>query len=127
VTNVNVTVVHNTYTKTVVNNTTVSRASFNGGSGGIVAKPTATELVAARETHVPATTLQAQHQQSASTNRELLASVNHGQPSRTVLAKAIAASPAAKAAKVNNVKAPKSQRIMAKPKQPREPREKHER
>src|ERR1700720_1537604 len=36
VTNVNVTVIHNTYNQTVINNntTTVNRASFNGGTGG---------------------------------------------------------------------------------------------
>jgi hypothetical protein len=123
VTNVNVTVVHNTYNKTVVNNTSVSRVSFNGGTGGIVARPTATELVAARETHIAPVAVQTQHQQSASTNRELLASANHGQPSRTVLAKAVAASPAAK---VNNVKPPRPQNKMSRPKQPQRPKERRE-
>jgi hypothetical protein len=39
---VNTTVIHNTYVnKTViVNNTTVNRTSFNGGPGGIAARPT---------------------------------------------------------------------------------------
>jgi hypothetical protein len=81
VTNVNVNVVHNTYNTTVVNNTaTANRVSYNGGTGGTAAHPTSSELAAARETHSPATPLQAQHAQAASTNHALLASVNHGRP-----------------------------------------------
>ncbi len=80
VTNVNVTVIHNTYNTTVVNNN-VSHVSFSGGSGGIKAQPTAQELAVARERHVGPTNLQVQHQQSAGSNRTLLASVNRGQPS----------------------------------------------
>jgi hypothetical protein len=40
VTNVNVTVVHNVYNTTVINNTTINRVSFNGGNGGVSARPT---------------------------------------------------------------------------------------
>src|SRR5215475_13963501 len=44
VTNVNETIIHNTYNTTVVNNnTTVNRVSFNGGSGGTTARPTSAE------------------------------------------------------------------------------------
>jgi len=57
VTNVNVNIVHNTYNTTVVNNnTTVNRVSFNGGPGGISARPTHSELAAEHERHVPMTT-----------------------------------------------------------------------
>jgi len=81
VTNVNTTVIHNTYNTTVVNNnTTVNRTSFNGGSGGTTAQPNAQELSAARETHTPMTTAQTQHVQAASTNHAMLASVNNGRP-----------------------------------------------
>jgi hypothetical protein len=81
VTNVNVTVIHNTYNQTVINNnTTVNRVSFNGGRGGTTAQPTATEQAAAREQHVQPTTMQMQHEHAASTNHAQLASVNHGQP-----------------------------------------------
>jgi hypothetical protein len=80
VTNVNVTVIHNTYNTTVINNN-VSHTSFNGGAGGIQARPTSQEQTFARERHIGATGLQVQHQQSASSNRALLASVNRGQPS----------------------------------------------
>jgi hypothetical protein len=41
VNNVNVTNIHNTYNTTVINNTTVNRVSYNGGTGGITARPTA--------------------------------------------------------------------------------------
>ena len=88
VTNVNTTIIHNTYNTTVVNNnTTVNRTSYNGGTGGVAAQPTATEAAAAREPHTPATTLQTQHEQAASSNRELLASVNHGAPAVAATAK----------------------------------------
>ena len=82
VTNVNTTIIHNTYNTTVVNNnTTVSRVSYNGGTGGTTAQPTTNELAAARERHVAPTAVQTQHERSAGANRELLASANHGQPS----------------------------------------------
>jgi WXXGXW repeat (2 copies) len=80
VTNVNTTVIHNTYRTTVINNTTVNRVSFNGGTGGTVARPNSSELAAAREHHVAATSLQEQHLQAARGNRTLLASENHGHP-----------------------------------------------
>jgi WXXGXW repeat (2 copies) len=76
VTNVHVT---NVYNKTViVNNNT--RVSFNGGTGGVRAQPTQTELAAAHERHVAPTPMQTQHVHAASSNRALLASVNHGAP-----------------------------------------------
>ncbi len=80
VTNVNVTVVHNTYNTTVVNNTTLTRVSFNGGPGGTPAKPTSREISAVHQRHFSMTPQQSQHLQAASTNRTLLASVNHGRP-----------------------------------------------
>src|SRR5438128_900049 len=43
VTNVDATVVHNTYNTTVINNTT-NRVSFNGGRGGTAARPSSHEL-----------------------------------------------------------------------------------
>ena len=79
VTNVNVTVVRNTYNTTVVNNT-VNHVSFNGGAGGVTARPTPHEIDVERQRHVTMTAEQTQHQQAASSNRTLLASVNHGRP-----------------------------------------------
>ena len=81
VNNVNVTVIHNTYNKTViVNNTTVNRVSYNGGQGGIEARPNRQEEAYAREEHVSATPVQMQHEHAASTNRAQWASENHGRP-----------------------------------------------
>jgi WXXGXW repeat (2 copies) len=82
VTNVNTTIVHNTYNTTVINNnTTVNRTSFNGGTGGTAARPNAQELAAERETHKPMTAEQTQHSQEAGKNRAMLAAVNNGHPS----------------------------------------------
>src|SRR5450432_1477839 len=78
----------NVYNKTViVNNTNVTRVSFNGGSGGIAARPTAQQQAAANEQHTAATPAQTQHQQTASANPGLLASNNHGQPAIAATAK----------------------------------------
>ena len=44
VVNVNTTIVHNTYIdRTVINNTTVNRVSYNGGPGGVAARPSPAE------------------------------------------------------------------------------------
>jgi YXWGXW repeat-containing protein len=80
VTNVNVTVVHNVYEKTVINERTVNRVSFNGGSGGINARPNHAELAAEHERHVPMTAEQSRHFEAARGDRSFLASVNHGHP-----------------------------------------------
>jgi WXXGXW repeat (2 copies) len=88
VTNINTTIIHNTYRTTVINNaTTVSHVSYNGGTGGITARPTPAEMAAEREHHTPATHLQTQHEQSARSNREFLASQNHGHPAVAATAK----------------------------------------
>jgi hypothetical protein len=77
VTNINVT---NVYNSTVTNNHFYGgRASFNGGNG-VHARPTSTELWAAREPHRGFTAPQQAHVQSARTVPGLLASVNHGHP-----------------------------------------------
>ena len=80
VTNVNVTNIHNVYNETVVNNTTVNRVSYNGGNGGVSARPTAQDEAAARERHIPPAAVQTQHMQAAHGNPELRASANHGKP-----------------------------------------------
>ncbi len=71
--------VTNVYNRTIINNTT-TRASFNGGQGGIAARPTPQQEAYAHASHTPPTTLQVQHQQAAGSNHELLATVNHGRP-----------------------------------------------
>jgi hypothetical protein len=79
VNNVNVTIIHNVYNTTVVNRT-VTRVSYNGGNGGISARPRPEEEAAARERHIPAVAAQTQHAQAARTNPEQRASRNHGTP-----------------------------------------------
>jgi WXXGXW repeat (2 copies) len=89
VTNVNTTVINNTYNKTVVvNNTTVNNVSYNGGTGGTTAQPSAAEQAAAHEQHIQPTSEQAQHEHTASTNHAMLASVNGGRPSIAATPKA---------------------------------------
>jgi len=79
VNNVNVTNITNVYNKTViVNNNT--HVSYNGGNGGVRARPTPQQEAAIHERHVPAVGPQVQHQQAARNNRQLFASVNHGRP-----------------------------------------------
>jgi hypothetical protein len=78
---VNTEVIHNTYVdRTVVRNVTVNRVSFNGGRGGITARPTRGEMEAEHEHHFVGTSMQTQHEHAASTNRAMLASENHGRP-----------------------------------------------
>ena len=76
----NVTNITNIYNKTVITNVTVNNVSYHGGQGGLTAQPTAAQRAAARERHIPPTVEQTQQQHAASTNRALLASVNHGKP-----------------------------------------------
>ena len=84
VNNINVTNV-NVYNKTVINNTTINnttinRVSYQGGPGGVAARPTRNDQLAAREKHTQPIATQQQQIAMASHNRALLASVNHGAP-----------------------------------------------
>jgi hypothetical protein len=63
-----------------VTHTTINNVSYNGGNGGIGARPSAEEQTFAHEQHVPPTPAQASHFEAARGDRSLLASVNHGQP-----------------------------------------------
>jgi WXXGXW repeat (2 copies) len=85
VTNVNVNVVHNTYNTSVRTNN--NHVSFNGGRGGVNARPTATQEQAARDRHLAATGAQQHLESTARANRNQFASVNHGRPAVTATAK----------------------------------------
>jgi hypothetical protein len=88
VTNVNTTVIHNTYVNnTVVNRTTINNVSYNGGAGGIAARPTSAELAAEHDHHIAATSVQSQHEQMARNDRTMLASENHGRPAAAATAR----------------------------------------
>ena len=81
VNNVNVTNIRNVYSQTVINNnTTINRVSYNGGNGGVVARPRPQDEAAAHERHAPPVAAQIQHVQAARSNPELRASANQGKP-----------------------------------------------
>lgn len=81
VTNINVTNIHNVYNTTVVNNTTViNRVSYNGGNGGVMARPTAQQEAYGREKHTPPVAAQTQHMQAARSDPQMRASANQGKP-----------------------------------------------
>jgi WXXGXW repeat (2 copies) len=81
VNNINVTNIHNTYNTTIVHNTTViNRVSYNGGNGGIDARPTSEQQAADRERHIAPVPAQVQHFQAARSNPQLRASANQGKP-----------------------------------------------
>lgn len=79
VNNVNVTVIHNTYS-TRIENVTVNRVSYNGGNGGIAARATAEQEAAEREKRSGAIAAQTQNAEAARGNQQFRASVNHGKP-----------------------------------------------
>jgi WXXGXW repeat (2 copies) len=76
---VNTTVIHNTYNTTVVN-VSENHVSYNGGAGGVEARPTAQQESYANEHHVGPVAAQTQHVQAARSNPELRASANQGKP-----------------------------------------------
>jgi WXXGXW repeat (2 copies) len=80
VNNVNVTIIHNVYNTTVVNERNVTRVSYNGGDGGINERPRPEEEAAARARHIPPVAPQREHAQQARSNPQLRASVNRGKP-----------------------------------------------
>ncbi|MGA7967089.1 MAG: hypothetical protein WA800_03275 [Terriglobales bacterium] len=77
--NVNVENIHNVYNQTVEHNT-VNHVSYNGGEGGVTARPTAQEEAASRARHVGPVAAQTQQMNAARSNPELRASANHGKP-----------------------------------------------
>jgi WXXGXW repeat (2 copies) len=80
VNNVDVTIIHNVYVTNVENNRTENRVSYNGGEGGLNARPTPQQEAAARERHLPPVAAQTQHMQEARSNPQQRASVNRGKP-----------------------------------------------
>jgi hypothetical protein len=81
VVNINTTVIHNVYEdRTVVHNENGSRVAYNGGEGGVTARPTPEEERAANERHVAPVAAQTQHIQAARSNPQMRASANQGKP-----------------------------------------------
>ncbi|MGC2170319.1 MAG: hypothetical protein WA555_17165 [Candidatus Sulfotelmatobacter sp.] len=77
---VNTVQIHNVYVNRTVIVNTNSHVAFNGGEGGVAARPTAQEEAYAREPHTPPVAAQVQQRTAASHNRALFASENHGRP-----------------------------------------------
>ena len=69
------------YNRTVVNNTSINRVSFNGGRGGLNARPSPQEQMALHDRHMEPLAAQQQHVHMASQNSAMRASFNHGAPS----------------------------------------------
>jgi hypothetical protein len=79
VSNVNINEIHNVYNSPARNNNE-NHVSYNGGNGGIDARPTAQEEAAARDRHIPPVAAQTQHAQAARANPQQRASSNMGRP-----------------------------------------------
>ena len=81
VNNINVTNITNVYNETtVINNTTVNRVSYNGGPGGVAARPTPQQEEAAHQRHIPPVAAQTQQVQTARSEPQLRSSANQGRP-----------------------------------------------
>lgn len=81
----------NVYDGTVGNSGVVNRTSFNGGQGGVVARPSAQDAVVAGETHVTPVAAQTKQVATARLDPSMRASFNHGAPLVTAAARASAA------------------------------------
>ncbi len=86
VNHVNPDIIHNTY-NTKVTNVSENHVSYNGGSGGVEARPTPQQESYANEQHVGPVAAQTQHIQEARNNPELRASANQGKPPIAATAK----------------------------------------
>ncbi len=78
--NVNTTQITNVYVNRTVIVNNESHVAFNGGEGGVAARPTAQEEAYSREKHTPPVAAQVRQQHAASQNKALFASNNHGAP-----------------------------------------------
>ena len=83
---VDTTIIRNTYNVRVTN-VTETHVSYNGGEGGIPARPSAEQEAYQRQPHVPPVAAQTQHVQAARGNPELRATANHGKPPIAATAK----------------------------------------
>jgi hypothetical protein len=79
VNHINTTIIHNTY-NTRVTYVSETHVSYNGGSGGVGARPTPQQESYSNQHHVGPVAAQTQHVQEARGNPELRATTNHGKP-----------------------------------------------
>ena len=81
----NVTNVTTVYNKTVIVNE--NHVAFNGGEGGVAARPTHEEEIAKHEHHTEPLAAQTRHEHMAGQNKQNFASANHGRPAIAATAK----------------------------------------
>jgi hypothetical protein len=86
---------HDVYNEREDHGNNDNRVSFNGGKGGVEARADAQQQAAAREHHIPAVAAQTDHAQTARSNPEQRASVNHGKPAMAATASAAERMPGA--------------------------------
>ena len=86
VNNVNTAVIHSTYSAPV-SNASENHISYNGGTGGVEARPTPQQEAFAKEQHVAPVVAQTQQMQAARNNPALFASANQGKPPIAATAK----------------------------------------
>jgi hypothetical protein len=82
------TFVRNVYYHPVVYHSTHRYVSFNGGPGGVRARPSHEQMMARHEPHVGFTSLQQRQQRMAFADRSLRADFNHGRPPVAATARA---------------------------------------
>lgn len=87
---INVTRITNVYSRTVVMNN-YTRVAYNGGRGGIQARPNRSEIVAMRGPKTRPMSTQVQVQRQAQQNRQQFFNQNRGRPATAVVARPIAA------------------------------------
>ena len=79
--------IHNVYNERVEHGSIDNHISYNGGKGGIEARPNSAQEAAAKERHIPAVEAQTRHAQAARGNPAQRAGVNHGNPGIAATAK----------------------------------------
>jgi hypothetical protein len=85
-------VVNNTTINNVtINNRTINNVSYNGGQGGIQARPRPAELAVLREQRVPPMQAQVQQQKVAATNPQQFYARNQGRPAEAAVARPLVA------------------------------------
>jgi hypothetical protein len=89
VTNINTTVIHNTYNYKVVTVNNYRNVSYNGGPGGVPVRPTPAQVAVLHEPHVNPLPQQIEHREQAAKNRAQYASANGGRPAELVAPKPI--------------------------------------
>ena len=91
VNNINVTVVHNVYSRPVEGNRNDSHVSYNGGSGGLEVRARPAELAAMHQQHTAPMAAQVQNARAAGANRAQFANVNRGRPANVAVSQPLAA------------------------------------